>query len=174
MIIKHIEVGELYTNCYFLIKDKDVIVIDPGAEFNKIDNMLKDLNLIGVIITHYHPDHIGALKELVNKYNIKVYDYKNMKEGLNSIKDFNFNIIYTPGHTNDSITIYFKEEKNMFTGDFIFRGSIGRTDLGGNEKDMKQSILKIKEYPNVKIYPGHGEETSLDFERHNNIFFRYL
>lgn len=77
-----------------------------------------------------------------------------------------------PGHTNDSLSYYFYKENIMFTGDFIFAGSIGRTDLGGNSNDMKNSINKIKKYSdNIKIYPGHGDTTSLIDEKVNNVYF---
>jgi len=61
----------------------------------------------------------------------------------------------------------------MFTGDFLFYGTIGRTDLeGSNEEDMKKSIDKIKKYPDAKIYPGHGWTTTLKREKEKNIYFR--
>ena len=59
----------------------------------------------------------------------------------------------------------------MFTGDFLFYLSIGRTDLGGNYLDMKNSIEKIKTYKDINIYPGHGPFTTIDFEKENNPFF---
>ena len=116
-----------------------------------------------------------ALKEAKNYYNIKVYEYKNLKEGKITIGPFDIEVIYTKGHTNDSVTYYFKEEKIMFTGDFIFKNSIGRTDLGGNTKDMIESINKIKHYDDsIIIYPGHGEYTTLSSEKENNEFFNTL
>ena len=116
-----------------------------------------------------------ASKEAKNYYNIKVYEYKNLKEGKITIGPFDIEVIYTKGHTNDSVTYYFKEEKIMFTGDFIFKNSIGRTDLGGNTKDMIESINKIKHYDDsIIIYPGHGEYTTLSSEKENNEFFNTL
>ena len=62
--------------------------------------------------------------------------------------DFSFQVIYTPGHSKDSISFYFKEEKLMFVGDFVFKESIGRCDLpGGSEEEMQESLSKIKGYP---------------------------
>ena len=80
--------------------------------------------------------------------------------------------IYTPGHSKDSVTFYFEEEKIMFIGDFIFKESIGRCDLpGGSEAEMKQSIKKILEYPDdIRLYPGHYQDTSLGDEKINNPF----
>lgn len=173
MKIEIIEVGSLKTNCYLIIKNNQCIVIDPGAEYEKIQTYLKKYELIGVVITHYHFDHIGALQELVDAYKIKVYDKTNLKEGINHIGDFTFEIIYTPGHKSDLIGLYFKEEEIMFVGDFIFKDTIGRTDLEtGSMVEMMGSIDKIKNYPdNTIIYPGHGPKTSLKYEKENNYYF---
>ena len=87
-------------------------------------------------------------------------------------KKFIFETIETPGHTFDSKTFYFKKNNIMFTGDFIFKYSIGRTDLGGNEQDMIRSLEIIKLYPNnTVIYPGHGPSTILGIEK--NRFHLY-
>ena len=159
MIIKTIKVGYLETNCYILIKDKDALIIDPGEEYNKIKEELNNLNLQAILITHHHFDHVGALK---NFKNIKIIDYKT-KETEYKIENFNFEIIKTPGHTKDSISFYFKEEKIMFVGDFVVQNSIGRTDLDtGSQIEIKKSIEKLKTYPiNIKLYPGHGNSTTL-------------
>ena len=160
MKISKVIVGDLETNCYIIsILDK-CIVIDPGDEYEKIRSRINNKKVVCVIITHYHFDHIGALKYF-NK-NI-ILDKNNLEEKEYNIEGFNFEIIYTPGHKEDSITIYFKKENIMFTGDFIFKGSIGRTDLkGGSDALMLNSLNKIKKFPkNTIIYPGHGEKTIL-------------
>ena len=158
MLIKTVVVGDLQTNCYILIKDNKALVIDPGDDFAKIKNELNNYDVIGCYITHSHFDHIGALDELLKEYNLKL---NNQKELV-----FDFDVIETPGHTDDSVTYYFKEDKIMFTGDFIFYRSIGRTDLGGNDKDMLDSLEIIKKYPDdIKIYPGHGLSTILGDEK---------
>lgn len=173
MKIKRIVVGNLETNCYLLINDNKVLIIDPGDESEKIINEIDDLDCKGILLTHRHFDHVGALSNLLNYYKVKVYDKSNLKEGINNIDIFNFEVIYNPGHTNDSISYYFKEENVLFSGDFIFKGSIGRTDLGGNELDMFDSINKIKKYnKNIIIKPGHGEETNLEYELRYNPFFK--
>ena len=174
MKIDKVVVGSLGCNCYILDINNSVLVIDPGDEVDKIINVIGDRNIVGIIITHYHFDHIGALLKLKDKYNVCIYDINNMQEGENIIDSFIFDIIYTPGHKEDAITLYFKKEKIMFTGDFIFRDSVGRCDLpGGNPKEMINSIEKIKNYKDVLIYPGHGEETTLNYEKANNIYFKY-
>lgn len=162
MKIQRIVVGYLNTNCYIISKNGKCIIIDPGDEYDKIKNAIGDKKVISIIITHYHFDHIGALKYFDNN----VIDYK-YKEGKYNIDDFEFNIIHTKGHKEDSITIYFEKEKIMFTGDFIFNNSIGRIDLeGGNIDDMKKSLHIISKYDDdIVIYPGHGEDTLLGIEK---------
>jgi len=173
MKIDILKVGVLECNCYLLDIDNKVLIIDPGDESNKIIDKIGNREVEGIIITHYHFDHIGAIEQLVNKYKVKVYDKNNMNEGNNIIDKFSFEVIYTPGHKEDSITIYFRKEKSMFCGDFIFRDNIGRCDLpGGNIKDMIDSINKIKKYDkNTTIYPGHGVKTTLEYEINNNMYF---
>lgn len=172
MNIEILKLGPLETNCYLLRKNDSVIVIDPADEVDKIIKAIGNSDLLGVIITHHHFDHIGALNELKEFYKVPIYDRNNMLEKEYNLDGFKFEVIYTPGHTKDSITIYFKDEKCMFTGDFIFKNSIGRTDLGGNILDMQESINKFKKYTDVIIYPGHGEKTTINYEKENNYYFK--
>lgn len=172
MIVETLVLGELDTNCYLLRKDSKVIVIDPADEVDKIINKIGNDKLVGIIITHNHFDHVGALKELRENFNAKVYARNNLLEKTYNIEGFNFKIIYTPGHTDDSISIYFEKERIMFVGDFIFKNSIGRTDLGGNMDDMINSISVIKKYKDITVYPGHGEITNIESEKNNNYYFK--
>lgn len=174
MQIITLKVGTLECNCYILKIDKYALVIDPGSEFKKIDKYLQGVELKGILITHHHFDHIGALQDLIDKYHVKVYDYNNLSNKEYTISPFTFDIIYNPGHTTDSISFYFKKEKIMFVGDFIFADSIGRTDLEtGNMKDMQKSLSNIKKIDNnIILYPGHGPTTNLDYEKKHNIYFR--
>ena len=160
MKIDTVIVGYLKTNCYIISKDNECLVIDPGDEYAKIKDAIGNKKVIGTIITHHHFDHVGALINFDN-----IYDKNNLKEGINKIGKFNFEVIYTPGHTDDSICIYFKENNIMFVGDFIFKDAIGRTDLGGNIIDMNYSLEKISKYSkDIIIYPGHGDKSILGIE----------
>ena len=172
MKIEIVKVGQLECNCYLLEINNKVLVIDPGDDIDKIISKINGREVVGVIITHYHFDHIGALDELVSKYNVSVYDRYNLCEGENIISEFMFDVIYTPGHKEDAITLYFKKDKVMLTGDFIFRDSIGRCDLpGGNIEEMVESIRKIVKYDrDIILYPGHGEETNLGYEMVHNYY----
>lgn len=143
----------------------------------------------GVIITHKHFDHIAGLTNLKQEFNdIKIYSYmnnddflhdgklnasyymlenivtfngkvNNILEGNNKIGIFNFNIMYTPGHSSDSLIIIFNDV--IFVGDLIFHYSHGRTDLWTSSPiQMQESLLKIKKLFDMKkyyIYPGHDE-----------------
>ncbi len=166
MKIKQITEGYLNNNTYILEKDNNVLIIDPAAPIDEIEKELEG-SLVGIIITHYHFDHITSLDDLVNKYNVKVYDINNLSEGKNTIKNFSFIMLKTPGHTSDSISLLF--DNNLFTGDFIFASDIGRTDLPtGDFSEMQKSIAKVLKYPDdLIIYPGHEETTTLLKERAN-------
>ena len=167
MTVKTVKVGFLETNCYIISINNECLIIDPGADYNKIVREIGDLKPIGIIVTHYHFDHVGALEEVKNRYNIPIYDINNLKEKEYTIGNFKFEVIYTKGHHNTCLTIYFKEEKKMFVGDFIFKGGIGRTDLeDADEEEMIKSLNKIKTYPDdITIYPGHGDTTKLGYEK---------
>lgn len=174
MKIEKVVVGDLLENCYIVSKDDCCLVIDPGDEFDKIDKAIGNKRVLGVLITHHHFDHVGALDELVSKYNTKVFDFNSLEEKSNIIGNFKFDCIYNPGHTKDSVSYYFKDDNSMFVGDFLFKNSIGRCDLdGGNFSEMEKSLEKIKNYPDyIIIYPGHGDSTTLGYEKKNNSFFR--
>ena len=172
MVLDSISVGPLQAYCYILTKGHEVLVIDPGGEFNKISPYLESKEIVGVLITHDHEDHIGALEYFDKNL---IYAYHNLKAGYKTLGPFTFEVIETPGHSIDSLTYYFEEDEMMFTGDFLFKGTIGRTDFkGGSDKAMHHSLKKISKYPNADIYPGHGLKTTLDKERANNVYFSRL
>ena len=165
MNIKKIEVGMLKTNCYILEYNNECLIIDPGDDFYKLkENISK--KVVGVLVTHNHFDHVGALKDVLEFYHVSLYNKNNLIEGVNKISSFRFEVLYNPGHTIDSITFIFDDI--MFCGDFIFEGTIGRCDIGGDFNMMKDSIKKVlKSNRNYIIYPGHGNSTTLDIERDN-------
>lgn len=171
MKIDKLVVGSLRENCYVLSNKDNCLVVDPGDDIDKIKKLIGNKNVLAVLVTHYHKDHVGALDDVLKIYNAKVINYK--CSGIQNIGDFSFEIIHTPGHKEDAVTYYFKNDKVMFVGDFIFRDSIGRCDLdGGSMSDMIKSIEKIKKYDrNITIYPGHGYETSIGYEVDNNPYF---
>ncbi len=167
MEIYIIKVGYLKTNCYIVSKDKNAIIIDPGDEGDKIIAFVeeKKLNIIGIYVTHTHFDHIMALRTVENKFKIKCNDFNNNVGKME--------VINTPGHHYNSLTFYYPEEKIMFTGDFLFVGTIGRTDLDESDNEvMKKSLELIKKYPDdITIYPGHGKYGNLGLEKNNFDYF---
>lgn len=172
MEVRKIKVGYLQTNCYILVDEGKCIVIDPGDQFYSIQDQIGNNKLLAVLITHRHSDHIGALEHIIKEYHVPVYDRTNLKEGEFNIDNFFFDVLYTPGHTSDCVTYIFENYNFMFTGDFLFKNSIGRTDLEtGNMDQMKISLEKIKEYSDrYRVYPGHGDVTTLGEEKMNNPF----
>ncbi len=176
MNVDILKVGELNTNCYILYLDNKCLVIDPGDDENFIVGRIKEMgvSLVAVIVTHNHPDHNKCADSIAKIYGVNVYDFNNLFEQEHYINPFKFRVIYTPGHTSDSITLYFKDYDVMFTGDFLFKDDIGRTDLPtGNFQDMIESIRKISEYSDdIIIYPGHGKKTTLGHEKKFNENFR--
>ena len=114
MEIKCVVTGFLDENCYLIIKDGKCLVVDPGDDFHKIKDAIGDNKVLGVLITHSHADHIGALRNFLTKRSIKIFKKSNLEEKEYSIGDFKFKCIYTPGHSKDSVTFYFEEEKIMF------------------------------------------------------------
>ena len=174
MNVDSIELGYLRENCYLLEKDSEYLLVDPGEDINKILEFIKNKNIIGILVTHHHFDHVDSLDVLVDKYHYPVYSFDNLKEGVKVIGKFNMEVIFTPGHTKDSVCYYFRDDKIMITGDFLFAGTIGRWDLdGGSEEDMVNSIEKIKKYnDDIIIFPGHGDSSVLGDEKKYNPYFR--
>jgi len=174
MKVKKIITGDLKENCYLLEKNKNCLLIDPGDDYEQIIQAIQDKNIIAILVTHHHFDHTASIEKLVKEFSYPVYDYNNLKLGTNTIGEFNFEVIQTPGHTKDSISFYFKEEQKIFTGDFLFFDTIGRTDFeDSNEVSMEESLEKIKKYPDeTEIYPGHGISSILKREKQYNIFLK--
>ena len=176
MIRVHVVVnGYLEENCYIIENGKYALIVDPGSESKKIINEINKLKVkvVGILITHYHFDHVGALDNIKKEYNITdVIDYKSNK--LVKIEDFKFEIIENYGHTMDSVSFYFKKEKMIFTGDFVFYGSIGKYE-DENEYIMFENLKKFKSLSDdITIYPGHGPSSNTGFEKKYNYFLRGL
>lgn len=174
MIIKRIINDYIEENTYILIKDDQCLIVDPGSNFLDICNEIKDNRLLKILITHSHHDHTFSLLELVKKYSIDVINFSNSSETIYEEGPFKFKVIFNPGHSRDSISFHFLDEKILFTGDFIFKENIGRCDLPtGNFSDMIKSLEMIKKYDkDIVIYPGHGDKTTIGYELENNIYMK--
>ena len=171
--VKCIVTGELEENCYIVNLGIKALIIDPGDNSDKIIKYIKDnkLEVEGILVTHHHFDHVGALDDVLNEYpNARFIDYKDSGDII--IEPFHFKIIETYGHTMDSISFYFDKHNTLFTGDFVFQGTIGNYQ-DENEKDMIKSLKIFKYMPkDVVVYPGHGDTTTLGYEKKHNYYLK--
>ena len=172
MIIKKLVVGPFETNCYLVSdkKTKDTVIIDPGDEPEKIFNAIKKENLKPkfILLTHEHPDHTAALKAVSDAFGIKRVSAED--GDVLRLGDLDIKVMATPGHSRESVC--FVAEKNIFSGDTLFKQGIGRTDLeGGDYNQIQKSLKRLMEFPdNFKVFPGHGPETNIGEEKKNNPF----
>lgn len=183
---------------------KDGIIVDPGGDADDLSSYVKrnDLNIKHIILTHGHGDHIGGVIGLKASLGATVMIHEEDKDMLMDgeknlstsmamgtvevepdvllrdgdiieIGDLKIEIIHTPGHTKGSICI--KIGENIITGDTLFAGSIGRTDLFGGDYDsiIKSIKEKLMVYSDeVQVFPGHGTPSTIGRERVSNPFLR--
>lgn len=166
---EQIPLGPLQTNCYLVANDqKNCLIVDPGEEGIKLIQHIEKRKLRpqAILLTHAHFDHIGAVDDLRNKFQIPVYIHKKEQdwlpnpslngsqffmmgqvkvkeadflfesEGEMTVGDFPFVALETPGHSPGSVSFYFKESGFIVAGDTLFQGSIGRTDLPGGNHEQ--------------------------------------
>lgn len=199
MIIKAIPTGEIQVNCYIVMDENtsEAVIIDPGADeeiiYNLIENMKAKVKYI--LLTHGHFDHVGAVEYLSEKLNVPFYINKKdeeyalkddyvftklrkadgyLKEGDTfKIGNKEIKVLETPGHSKGGVS--FLIEDNLFTGDTLFLGSIGRTDFNGGSFEEIISSIKTKLIPlgdNIKVYPGHGPSSTISYEKMRNPYLR--
>ena len=133
MKVEVLVLGPLETNTYILSNNGKCIIIDPADDDEKIISFCSKYEVEEIIVTHHHFDHIGALEKLESYYNIK--------HNIFLRKSFCYEIIKTPGHTDDSISIFFSDQNFLFSGDLIFYHSIGRYDFeNSNYNDLIKSL----------------------------------
>lgn len=202
MKIKRIDLGYGCSNTYIIYDEKtfDGVMIDPGGMAEMLLEEAEGINIKYIILTHAHFDHIGALEIVAEKtgapvvihqeetmsltdtrYNLCTFAgvSENMrgaditvKEGdVLKVGDIEFKFIYTPGHTRGGMCI-FAGDKDLITGDTLFRGTVGRTDFeGGNHQVLLESVKRLSMLDDsIKIYPGHGEESTIGFEKRTNPY----
>ena len=198
MLIKTLPVGQLETNCYVVTNEStlECVVIDPGDVSNTILDYIESnhLKCTAIMITHGHYDHTGAADAVAEETGATVYmnsrddarviesrqlPYRLPDNGINyddgdiiDTAGLRFEIIATPGHTPGGVTI--KCEDCLFTGDTLFRGSLGRTDLDGGDMDKELASLKklCSLEGDYEVYPGHMGSTTLQRERSFNYYCR--
>lgn len=179
----------LYTNCFLLLGDQGhAVAIDPAADAQRFIDALEEnkAQLTHILLTHGHHDHVGSVEPLRKKYGAKVImnkadaDFFNIKAdefyedmGTIQIDDMIFKTIFTPGHTPGSTCIACGDL--LFTGDTVFAGDIGRTDLpGGNHTEMVKSLRKLCAAitEDLQVLPGHEEFSSMDIEKESNPYLQ--
>ena len=187
--------GAYQTNCYMIWAEGSdkCVVIDPGYEPQIILDQIKKQGktLQAILLTHGHFDHVGAVRTLAADTDCDVYICETdlsmppqftagplyythtYGEGdVVQLAGLSIRVIHTPGHTPGSVCLI--TEDRMFSGDTLFAGSCGRTDLpGGSWPQILQSLKRLKEMAgDYKVYPGHGEDTTLAAERMYNPYMR--
>ncbi|MEW6571759.1 MAG: MBL fold metallo-hydrolase, partial [Nitrospirota bacterium] len=178
---------------------REAFVIDPGDEPDRILDLLEENNLKVkfIICTHAHFDHVGAIAEIKEETGAKIIIHHDELPLYNSIEkqaamwgfqlealpepdlfvsegdkieigNLRFRVIHTPGHTPGGICLF--GEGIIITGDTLFAGSVGRTDLfGGNIDELRLSVRRLMALPDeTEILPGHGSESNIGKEKSNN------
>lgn len=187
--------GAYQTNCYILHQEdsSSCVVIDPGYTPEVILDFLagKGLKLEAILLTHGHFDHVGAVRDLAAETGCKVYlnpDDLSMPPRMTagplyytdtysdgdtlSPAGIPFQVLSTPGHTPGSVCLI--AENYLFSGDTLFAGSRGRTDLpGGSTRAIRESLRRLAALPqDYSVHPGHGESTTLAWEKQYNPYMR--
>ena len=163
----------------------------------------RKLRLTAYLLTHGHADHVSALPDVVREYPAPVYVHKADAEWAFTLRNqippyydvparpntvfyyvsegqvyselgSPFLVIETPGHTPGGVCYFFQNESILFSGDTLFKGTVGRTDLpGGSARILSESLKKLSVLPdNTRVFPGHGLPTTIAMEKKQNMFFR--
>lgn len=198
MLVKTMPVGPIGTNCYVLADESQKLcaVVDPGGDAGAILEMLKEdgLALSAILLTHAHYDHTGGVAGLEAAFpNTPVYVHKGDVEGVNPamfpplpkdqvryydegdqvmVGSISVDVLHTPGHSKGSVVL--KAGDVLFTGDTLFRGSCGRTDLpGGSYEQIMASLARLAALPgDYRVCPGHEGLSTLENERRQNYYMR--
>lgn len=191
MKIKRFTGGTLESNGYVLYvrEGGSCFIIDPGYDPKVFLVYIRDmkLDLKGIILTHHHYDHTGAVDRIKNETGCPVYLHREdcdmygnqvdvyMEDSdIIDLDGVQLEVIHTPGHTRGSVCIFDGKDRVCFTGDTIFNVDLGRTDLeDGSEEQMIRSITEIIDrWPNdIMIYPGHGDGCTMKKVRKINREF---
>ena len=197
MIVERLVVGPFQENCY-VIGDEESgtgALIDPGDEATRIALAVEQtgLGIAQIIVTHAHIDHVRAIAPLIDEYSCPVLMHQEAEammmgfrfgkvpsvdryigdDEVLEVGNIRLHSLYTPGHAPGHLAFYVEEEGIVFSGDALFAGSIGRTDLPGGSMDllMRSISEKLLTLPDeTRVLSGHGPETTIGNERMHNPF----
>ena len=197
MEIRNLRVGSYQTNCYVVWneKEKNCIIIDPGYTGEEILEQVRcwGKTPAAILLTHGHFDHVGGVKSIAAETGCPVYICKEdlsldplMTDGVIhythtygegdclDIAGLQLKVLHTPGHTPGSVCLLCEDV--MFSGDTLFAGTCGRTDLKGSDPmQMQQSLKRLKELEgDCHVLPGHGLGSTLEQERRSNPYMYRL
>ena len=192
--IHTLTLGLYQTNTYIIHEEntKSCCVIDPGYQANTILEKLDALGLTleAILLTHGHFDHVGAVKDLAADTDCRVflcaedtalppmltagplYYTDTYADGtILNIAGLHIRIIHTPGHTPGGVCLLVDDV--LFSGDTLFAGGCGRSDLGGDWSTLVRSLKRLSQIEGYfKVLPGHGESTTLAYEKRYNPYMR--
>ncbi len=193
MTIETLTLGEnrFFTNCYLLHQGQKCLVVDPGFQPEVVLSALEQRGLFleAILLTHGHFDHVGGVGALVDATGCRVFLHPEdltLPKALTAgpltytdefsdnqtltLADMTFRVLHTPGHTRGSVCLLFPQA--LISGDTLFAGSCGRTDLpGGSRYQLINSLARLAGLPgDYAVYPGHGPATTLAEERAFNPY----
>jgi hydroxyacylglutathione hydrolase len=210
MDVRMFTVGPVAENSYIFRRDGSdrALIIDPGEEPEKLLGAIDELGvtLDGILLTHTHFDHVGAVAPVARATGAEVWVPQIEKPVLADIMSFvpwpgfgpyeswdaehtvaggetlelagfDIDVIFTPGHSPGHVTYSIADESAVFSGDVLFQGSVGRTDLpGGDWPTLLESIRDLVDSlpEETKVFPGHMGLTTLGTERASNPFLAEL
>ena len=207
LVVDRYELGPIGTNCYLVRAESaaaEAVVVDPGGDAHRLLGELADrqTHCTAILITHGHWDHLGGVADLAEETGAPVYmaeDERVLLEDLNSftpsgvqlrpytpdvllqgdetleLAGISFQTLRVPGHSPAHLAYY--ADGCLFSGDLVFAGSVGRTDLPGADWDtLVESIRTLADRfpPETVVYSGHGPETTLGAELARNPFLAEL
>jgi glyoxylase-like metal-dependent hydrolase (beta-lactamase superfamily II) len=206
MQVRGLTVGPLQENCWVVANGDRAVVVDPGEEADRIIAALDGLTVEAILLTHTHFDHIGAVAPVARHTGAPVvcpqvevpvmqdpmmyvpwpgfgpYEPHDPEQTITGgetlpLAGLAFDVIFTPGHSPGHVSFSLAEQRVLLSGDVLFEGSIGRTDLpGGDHATLLDSIAKLLAAlpDDTRVLPGHMGETSLGRERAINPFLHEL